>query len=142
MQDDFKISPRLTLNLGARYELLGPYDEYRGVQRPTVQIPQNANFRLGQQSKVIPSSPPGLLFTGDIAPDFPEGLPSTMVRLDKNQIEPRVGLAWDIFGDGKTSLRSSYGLYSNAHFGDMGAQSFSKPTVLARSDYLSSCWRF
>ena len=134
VQDDFKISPRLTLNLGARYELLGPYDEYRGVERPTVQIPQNANFRLGQQSKVIPQSPPGLLFTGDIAPDFPEGLPSTMVRLDKNQIEPRVGLAWDIFGDGKTSLRSSYGLYSNAHFGDMGAQSFqNQPFLLGQT---------
>jgi hypothetical protein len=51
-------------------------------------------------------------------------LPSTMVKLDRRQFEPRIGFAWDIFGDGKTSLRGSYGLYSNAQFGDMGAQSF------------------
>ena len=133
-QDDYKVSKRLTLNLGLRYELLGPFDEYRGVERSTVQIPQNATFRLGQQSTVIPSAPPGLLFTGDRAPDFPDGLPSTMVKLDRKQFQPRIGFAYDVFGDGRTSLRGSYGLYSNAHFGDMGAQSFqNQPFLLGQT---------
>jgi len=134
VQDDFKVSRRLTLNLGLRYELLGPFDETRGVERSTVKIPQNATFRLGVQSTVIPSAPPGLLFTGDKAPDFPNGLPSTMVRLDRKQIQPRIGLAYDLTGDGLTSFRASYGLYSNAHFGDMGAQSFqNQPFLLGQS---------
>ncbi len=133
-QDDFKASKRLTLNLGVRYELLGPFDEYRGLERPTVGIPQNANFRQGVQSTVIPSAPTGLLFVGDKTQDFPDGLPSTMVKLDRKQIQPRVGLAFDVFGDGKTSLRASWGLYSNAHFGDMGAQSFqNQPFVLGQT---------
>ena len=147
VQDDFKVSRRLTLNLGLRYELLGPFDETRGVERSTVKIPQNATFRQGVQSTVIPSAPPGLLFTGDKAPDFPEGLPSTMVRLDRKQIQPRIGLAYDLTGDGLTSLRASYGLYSNAHFGDMGAQSFqNQPFLLGQSLFrpaggLSDPWR-
>ncbi len=146
-QDDFKVSKRLTLNLGLRYELLGPFDEYRGVQRPNVKIPQNANFRLGVQSTVIPSAPVGLLFTGDKAPDFPDGLPSSMVKLDRKQIQPRFGFAYDLFGNGTTSLRGSYGLYSNAHFGDMGAQSFqNQPFVLGQTLFrptggLSDPWR-
>ncbi|HWB96044.1 MAG TPA: carboxypeptidase regulatory-like domain-containing protein [Bryobacteraceae bacterium] len=124
VQDDFKVSRRLTLNLGLRYELLGPFAEYRGEERETVGIPQNVNFRYGIQSTVFPAAPPGLLFVGDKAPDFPDGLPNTMVKLDRHLFEPRIGFAFDLFGDGKTSLRGSYGLYSNAHFGDMGAQSF------------------
>ncbi|MEN6535745.1 MAG: carboxypeptidase regulatory-like domain-containing protein [Bryobacteraceae bacterium] len=133
-QDDFRVSRRLTLNLGLRYELLGPFDEYRGEERSTVGISQNATFRYGMQSKIFPTAPTGLLFTGDVTPDFPDGLPSTMVKLDKRQIQPRIGFAYDVFGDGKTSIRGSYGLYSNAHFGDMGAQSYqNQPFVLGQT---------
>lgn len=134
VQDDFRVSRRLTLNLGLRYELLGPFDEYRGVERSTVKIPQNATFRYGMQSKIFLSAPTGLLFTGDVTPDFPSGLPSTMLKVDRRQIQPRLGFAYDIFGDGKTSIRGSYGLYSNAHFGDMGAQSYqNQPFVLGQT---------
>jgi hypothetical protein len=146
-QDDFRVSRRLTLNLGLRYELLGPFAEYRGVERSNVQIPQNANFRFGIQSTVIPSAPLGLLFTGDKAPDAPDGFTSAMTGLDKKQIQPRFGFAYDLFGDGKTSLRGSYGLYSNAHFGDMGAQSFqNQPFLLGQVLFrpaggLSDPWR-
>lgn len=130
VQDDIRISKRLTVNLGLRYELLGPFGEYRGVERSNVKIPQNANFRLGVQSQVIPSAPLGLLFTGDKAPDAPNGFSSAMTNVDRRQIQPRIGFAYDLLGDGTTSLRGSYGLYSNAHFGDMGAQSFQNQPFL------------
>lgn len=147
VQDEIRVSKRLTLSFGLRYELLGPFGEYRGVERSNVKIPQNANFRFGVQSTVIPSAPPGLLFTGDKAPDAPNGFNSAMTTVDRRQFQPRLGFAYDLLGDGTTSLRGSYGLYSNAHFGDMGAQSFqNQPFLLGQILFrpaggLSDPWR-
>lgn len=133
-QDDFKVTSRLTLNLGLRWEFHGPFSEYLGESQANYKMPKNATFRLGQRSTILPTAPPGLLFTGDKTSDFPNGLPPSMVRLDKKQIQPRVGLAWDVFGNGRTSLRASYGLYSNSHFGDLSAQSVqNQPFLLGQS---------
>jgi hypothetical protein len=99
LQDDFKITRRLTLNLGLRYELLGPYGEVRGLERPDQRMPQMATIRYGEQSTVIPVAPRGLLFVGDKTGDWPDGLDNSMIHLDKHQFQPRVGFAWDVFGD-------------------------------------------
>jgi hypothetical protein len=119
IQDDFKVHRRLTLNLGLRWELLGPYGEVRGPERPDIRMPQMATLRFGEQSTVIPVAPRGLLFPGDKTGDWPNGLDNSMIHLDTHQFQPRIGFAWDVFGDGKTSVRSSFGLYTNAPFGDM-----------------------
>lgn len=135
-QDDFRIHPRLSLNLGLRYEVLPPFSEYRGVELPIYGIPENATFRYGQQSTVFPNAPVGLLFVGDKTPDFPHGLPASMVQTDHGQVQPRIGVVYDPLGNGKTSVRLSYGLYSNAQFGDEAAQSFqNQPFDLAQSIY-------
>jgi Carboxypeptidase regulatory-like domain/TonB-dependent Receptor Plug Domain len=133
VQDDFKVLPRLTLNLGLRYEILGPFSEVRGLERPEVGIPQNATIRQGIQSTVIPIAPKGLLFVGDKTYDFPNGLPASMQHMDWWQVQPRFGLAWDIFGDGKTSLRAGYGLYSNAAFYDMYQSGQNAPFLLSQT---------
>ena len=130
-QDDWKIAPRLTLNLGLRYELLAPFEEYRAKEDTEIKwnnhgglpISGGASYRYGVQSQVLPFAPVGLVYPGDRTPEFPDGLPEGLVPLDKMQFQPRIGLAWDPFGTGRTSVRSSFALFSNAFFVDIPAQS-------------------
>jgi hypothetical protein len=96
IQDDWRVHPRLTLNLGLRYELplnwVHPADWW-------------GTFRPGQQSQVIPNAPTGMVFPGD--PGVPRGLYDT----DKNNFAPRIGFAWDPFGNGRTAVRGAYGIF-------------------------------
>ncbi len=95
-QDDYRIHPRVTLNLGVRYDLQLPYTD-----------PQNRKlaFVPGAQSTVSPNAPPGLLFPGDA------GISDGIVKTDYNNIAPRLGVAWDPRGDGKTSVRAAFGMF-------------------------------
>jgi hypothetical protein len=85
-QDDFRINRRLTLNLGLRYEAATlPVDIYGR---------DSALINLSDTSPTI-----GPLYKNPT----------------KKNISPRVGFAWDIAGDGKTSVRGGYGLYFNTN---------------------------
>jgi len=101
-QDTWKASPRLTVNLGLRWEPWFPVAFANGA----IYNFSFDRYNQGIRSTVYPNSPPGLYFAGD--PGFP-GLSGQNKKF--KDFEPRIGLAWDPTGSGKTSIRASYGLF-------------------------------
>jgi hypothetical protein len=95
-QDDLRIHPRVTLNLGVRYDIQTPFTD-----------PQDRKlaYAPGQQSTVVPTAPAGLLFPGD------PGVSRGIVKTDLNNVAPRLGIAWDPRGDGRTSIRGGFGMF-------------------------------
>ncbi len=96
VQDDWRISRRVTVNLGVRWE---PYFGYRSEDH------QLMLFAPGKQSSVFPRAPGGLLFPGD------QGVAESVVGSRLNNFGPRAGLAWDVFGNGQTSVRLGAGKF-------------------------------
>jgi Carboxypeptidase regulatory-like domain/TonB dependent receptor len=104
-QDTYKITSRLTLNLGLRYDLPFPYTEIHN--RQTLWIPV-------RQSVVMANAPPGLLYPGD------PGVPAGLIPTFKKGFAPRVGVAWDPTGSGKWLVTSAYGIYYEPYYTGQG----------------------
>jgi hypothetical protein len=102
-QDDWKVLPRLTLNLGMRYELSAPLVWTTDLM---------TYFVPGRQSKVFTTAPPGLLYKGD------DGFMRGGRKFDKNNVAPRIGFSYDLFGNGRTAIRGAYGVFYLAQYGD------------------------
>ena len=105
MQDTYKVSSRLTLNLGLRYDLPFPYTEIHN--RQTLWIP-------GRQSTVMPNAPEGLLYPGD------KGVPAGLIPTFKKAFAPRVGVAWDPTGSGNWLVTSAYGIFYEPYYTGQG----------------------
>ena len=95
-QDDWRVTKRLTLNLGLRYELALPWFGPHNLW---------GTFVPGQQSTVYPNAPRDLVYPGDA------GIPRGLVGTDWNNVAPRFGFAWDVLGTGRTAVRGGYGIY-------------------------------
>jgi hypothetical protein len=119
IQDDYRIHPRLTLNLGARWDI-----------QPPITDPHDRfdTFVPGRQSVIVKSAPVGLLFPGD--PGIGRGIIST----DWNNVSPRVGFAWDPFGDRKTAIRGAAGImYGSMSGNEWNTSSDNQPFAIRQT---------
>ncbi len=106
-QDSWKVRPRLTLTLGVRWEYFGPQAD----KNPAL----DSNFFLGPGSNIETQTATGQLYTSN-NPANPVGGLWAKHWLN---FEPRIGFAYDVFGDGKTAVRGGYGLGFIPNFGNV-----------------------
>lgn len=115
VQDSFSVTPYFTLNFGLRHEIFTPTFD-RGRRMPA--------FRPGEQSIVRPTLPPGVLYPGD------PGISRSTYKRDNTNFGPRIGIAWDPFKNGKTSIRAGYGIYYDPPITFITFQTFVAPGIL------------
>jgi hypothetical protein len=113
VQDDWRATPRLTLNLGVRYDLFTfPYEVHN----------YQSDFNLTTQTLQVAGT---------------DGLSRSIVHTNFNNFAPRVGFAYDLSGSGNTVLRGGYGIFYFLDRGGVGKQLSSNPDFDGAESYSS-----
>ena len=121
INDTWRIIPRLNINLGLRYE-------YYGVQKSKAGL--DANFYFGAGGTIQEQVRNG--FAGIASEN------GGLWQPDKNNFAPRVGFAYDLTGDGKTSIRGGYGIAYERNFGNVTFNVIQNPPFYAVLSAFSS----
>ena len=110
-QDDFKVLPNLTLNIGLRYEIAMPPYEQAGQM--TNFVPSIDQVVMAGTATVPnwPSIVAGAGLSNYVTTAAALGLPRALVYPNYDNLAPRIGMAWRPLGDNKTVVRSGYGVF-------------------------------
>ena len=148
-EDVWKVSPKLTVNYGLRYEYYPPYhDKYRGVmnayfydygvgangvlassQLPVLIRPGSGPFYEGTAAHFIDAIPTA---TGDQIGSL--GLPQALIQNDRNDLAPRIGLA---YSTGRWTFRTGFGIFF-AHDVSNATQSAMDENLAGRANFVAS----
>jgi hypothetical protein len=138
-QDDWKVTPRLTLSLGIRHELeFPPHERFNRTTRGfdlTVTNPIQGAAQAAYANSPIPEIPAGQFYTrGGLLYAGVNGVPSGILDLNPHNFLPKIGITYQLFS--KTVVRAGYGIF----FGSFGADrvglsqnGFSQSTTLTAS---------
>lgn len=119
VQDDWKLRPRFTLNLGVRWDRYGAPSEDHGILAQFTNLGCSildrtclAGLRVGPTSRMWPTQ--------------------------NHDFAPRIGFAWDIFGNGKMAVRGGYGIYYDRIFDNIWSNGAWNPPFYALIDFDAS----
>jgi hypothetical protein len=123
-QDQWKITSRLTASYGIRWELQGPY--YDKMGRIFGFDPKNGALVIPTAGvpNVSPLFPKNIQVETATQAGYPDG---SLVKFQKHNIYPRIGLAYKLTADGKTAIRAGYGMYGNTIYGALASSSRGGP---------------
>jgi hypothetical protein len=129
VQDDWRVTSNLTVNLGLAWALASPETEVGNRQ---------ANFDVQTLQWYVPKGSPGLAgCTACIASDSSVG-----IQFDKTAFEPRIGFAWKPMGSAKTAIRAGYGIFHDSAWNQGGQGLWQNPPYYAESDPLTGFCAF
>lgn len=133
VQDDIKLSPRLTVNVGLRYEFFGPPSEIHGhiptfdPAIATSQVPAGGSF----SGYVLPAN-----YTGPLPAGAVKSNTSGLWNPDYKNFAPRVGFALRVFDRPTVLLRGGYGIYYDQLSGDLVEQTTGQPPFAFTQSFL------
>ncbi|HUA14259.1 MAG TPA: carboxypeptidase-like regulatory domain-containing protein [Verrucomicrobiae bacterium] len=129
VQDDWRVTNNLTVNIGVAWALATPETEVGHRQ---------ANFDIQTLKWYVPKGSPTLdTCTVCIASDARAG-----IQLDKTAFEPRIGLSWKPMGSDKTAIRAGYAIYHDSAWNQGGQGLWQNPPYYAEVDPCAFCFSY
>jgi hypothetical protein len=126
VQDDWRVTNDLTVNIGLAWALVTPETEVENRQ---------ANFNIQNLMWYVPRGSPALTgCTVCIATDGRAG-----IQFDKTALEPRIGFAWKPVGSTKTSIRGGYAIFHDSSWDQGGQGLWQNPPYYAEVDPCTFC---
>jgi len=128
VQDDWKVKPTFTLNLGLRWEHYGAPTEQHNI------VAQFANFNCASSANNLP-------FAQCIA-NVRTGPTGSMWNTRNGDLGPRIGFAWDVRGNGRTAIRGGFGIFYDRIFDNVWSNGAWNPPYYGLIDWDATAGNF